>query len=60
MGERLPCKQEARGSIPLISTSPFFENRIEKKARKNKVLLPERAVDNNCTPRLSCESKRSR
>ena len=45
MGERLPCKQEARGSIPLISTSPFFENRIEKKARKNKVLLPERAVE---------------
>ena len=44
MGERLPCKQEARGSIPLISTSPFFENRIEKK-QENKVLLPERAVE---------------
>ena len=45
MGERLPCKQEARGSIPLISTSPFFENRIEKEKQENKVLLPERAVE---------------
>ena len=34
MGERLPCKQEASGSNPLISTRPrgrlFFENRIER------------------------------
>ena len=34
MGERLPCKQEASGSIPLISTRLFFENRIEKKEAK--------------------------
>ncbi len=44
MGERLPCKQEASGSNPLISTNLetedagaealFFENRIEKQKGK--------------------------
>ena len=26
LGERLPCKQEASGSIPLISTNQHIEN----------------------------------
>ena len=35
LGERLPCKQEVSGSIPLISTIAFcciqvFDNCIEK------------------------------
>ena len=49
MGERLPCKQEARGSIPLISTTSFFENHIgEAKASK----VPNRGSDlDTKTPR---------
>ena len=30
LGERLPCKQEAIGSIPIISTIQHIENWIEK------------------------------
>ena len=30
LGERLPCKQEAIGSIPIISTNQHIENWIEK------------------------------
>ena len=32
-------------SVPRDCPWPFFENRIEKKSKKNKVLLPERAVE---------------
>ena len=59
MGERLPCKQEARGSIPLISTIAFFENRIEKTQARKTRYYRRKAID-YCTPRPSCESKRSR
>ena len=34
MGEHLPCKQGVKGSIPFVSTMPFFENRIGKKRGK--------------------------
>ena len=34
MGEHLPCKQGVKGSIPFVSTIPFFENRIGKKRGK--------------------------
>ena len=38
LGERLPCKQEASGSNPLISTTYFSFVRKKSKQKKAKVL----------------------
>ena len=39
LGERLPCKQEVSGSIPLISTTYFLlKKKVSKENFKQKVL----------------------